>query len=776
MRNTIEPKISRCTKILSLSLALLLLLGFQPEAKAQKHPYLFFTKQRLDLLKSRIKTDTAMSSNWKSILSVADNLLIKGDAKAKIDYLSLAWLMTGDRRYGVKVKELLLSLCTQKTWSNAEMLKREPAWNSDLKTAENCWTVAVGYDAIYDFLSATEKKQIVDGLIRMGIKPALNEWILPGTRIHTLNSMGHNWWSACVGMAGIASMAIINERAEAEGWVELVSEGFKEWYFFNGDDLQFKPKTMDRDGGMYESFNYASFGTGEYLFFRLAFQNMWPSRQQPQINGLEKMADWFMEASYPRTGDIFSLNFGDSGQATAADRSIKLLYALGYKNPNSLWYLNQVRNGQHGEGLFSNTPIGIVYQPDTRVIPAVPNLPTGAIYKDMDWAMLRNSWKKDQTMLGVKSGYTWNHSHADANSFILFHKGEPIIKDAGNSAYSTKEYPAYFFQSEAHNVVLFNGKAQPKEQQYNGSPLRGEMSQMLDGIGFKYILSNATGPTAANFTRNFRNFIWVGKVIVVIDDVRSHETGTFSWLLHPGGASKKIGGDVSIVQNNSAVLIRPLFPETLVETGYDHDFPEKMKVREITAPKARDPKNPTEIHYEIVYPTEVKQTKFITAIILKDSVNDIDIPKIERLHNETMNGLRITYEGKVTELYLNLLADGHIMHLNSVNTFNGWETDAYLTGITYPEGVKDAQVKQVSDFFIAYGSYLRKSGITVFNSLSKLYVTATKNADALDLVIQGQPLINASFYMDQKPARLIVNHHNEAPDYIGKYLKLAIKQ
>lgn len=754
----------------------LLLLCFCLCANAQKHPYLFFGKDKIDQLKLKIKTDSTTSTNWKSILAEADALVVKGDAKAKIDYLSLAFLVTAEQKYADKVKEVLLKLCTQKTWSNEEMMKREPAWTSDLKTAENCWAVAIGYDAIYNSLSAADKKIIVDGLVRMGIKPALNDWVFADTRIHTLNSMGHNWWSACVGMAGIASIAIMDEHKEAKNWAGQVSAAFEEWFLFNGDDLQFKPKTMDQEGGMYESFNYASFGTGEYLFFRLAFANAFPAKPQPVIKGLEKMANWFMQASYPRTGEIFSLNFGDSESSVAADRSVKLLYALGYKNPNSLWYLNQVHNGQHREGLFANTPIGLVYQPDMKAAPALPNLPTGAIYEDMDWAMLRNSWKKDETMLGVKSGYTWNHSHADANSYILFHKGEPIIKDAGNSWYASKDYPAYFFQSEAHNVMLFNGKAQPKEQQYNGSPLRGQITEMMDGAGFKYILANAVGPTALNFTRNFRNFIWIGKVIIIIDDVRAHQSGNFSWLLHPGGEAKKIGGDISIVNNKSAVLVRPLFPETLVETGFNHDFPEKMKLEEITAPKARDPKNPTEIHYSVSYPTEVKQTKFITAIILKDSVNDKNIPKIERLHNETMNGVRITQNGKVTELYLNLLADGHIMHLNSVNSFGGWETDAYLTGITYPEGTKNVQPKQVSNYFMAYGSYLRKDGLTVFNSLSKLYMVADKKGDQLDMVLQGQPLINASFYSEKKPSAFTLNHFNVQPNYQGNQLNITLKK
>ena len=99
---------------------------------------------------------------------------------------------------------------------------------------------------------------------------------------------------------------------------------------------------------------------------------------------------------------------------------------------------------------------------------------------------MRTSWEKNSTMLAVKSGHTWNHSHADANSFILYHKGFDIIKDAGNCWYPNPQYRNYFFQSEAHNVVMFNGKGQSREQQYNGSSLRGYLYNLMDAGNIKY--------------------------------------------------------------------------------------------------------------------------------------------------------------------------------------------------------------------------------------------------------------------------------------------------
>jgi oligo-alginate lyase len=767
-------KMNKITMNITKTLLFACLFLFSALAFGQKHPYLFFTPERLDLLKTRLKSDTAFANNWNGIVREADDLLKKGYSPNKTDVLALTWLMTGDAKYADKIKDILLKLCTMSTWSDTEMLKRNPAWTSDLKTAEKCRDVAIGFDAIYDKLTKNERKTIVDGLVRMGIKPAMDEWILPETRIHTLNSMGHNWWSSIVGVAGIASMAILNDYPEAVKWVETISKAFEEWYLFNGDELHYKVKTFDKDGGMYESVNYAIFGLSEFLLYQLAFTNTFPGKKMTEFPSLEKNIQYFLQVSYPRSGQMYSLDFGDHSPTTACDRPLTLLYTLGYKNPDILWYLNEAKNNIHREGLSAKTPLGIVYQPDMKNIPKEPNLPKSMLFEDNDWAMMRTSWEKNATMLGVKCGYTWNHSHADAGSFILYHKGEAIIKDAGNCGYGSPDYPKYFFQSEAHNVVMFNGKAQPREQQYNGSPLRGQLSNLMDCGNFKYVQANATGPTSANFQRNFRHFVWMGKVLLIIDDVKAYETGKFQWLLHPGGEAKKVGGSININKGKSSVLVRPLFPETLVETGFNHDFPEKMQLTEITAPKSRDPQNPTETYFSIEYPEQVKQTKFITAIILKDSANDRDLPEIEKLQSLTMNGVRIKHHGKVTDLYLNLMADGRLMHLNTCASFEGWETDAYLFGVTYPEG-KQADADAVTDYFMAYGSYIRKGEKTIFSSLSKTYLIANQEESKLNMELKGQALINATFNIDQKLSKFILNQKQQIPNLDGNALKIKIE-
>lgn len=135
-----------------------------------------------------------------------------------------------------------------------------------------------------------------------------------------------------------------------------------------------------------------------------------------------------------------------------------LAYAMGEKNPDVKWYVNQLTEEQHREGFPRSFPMGFLYTPDLKDAPALPSSDLDRVWEDFGWATMRDSYMPDATMLAVKSGMTWNHAHADAGSIILFHNGEDIIKDAGNCSYGRPEYRNYFFQSDAHNIVKFNAK------------------------------------------------------------------------------------------------------------------------------------------------------------------------------------------------------------------------------------------------------------------------------------------------------------------------------
>lgn len=728
-------------------------------AQKVKHPSLLYTPERISQVKQRMQHEPQLAAAWEDIKKTADKEL-KGKSLNKADYLSLAYLMTGDKRYSDKLKEILLDVIKSKTWGSSEMLARRPAWHADLGVAHKSYLSAIAYDAVYNDLSTTEKKRIAEGLYRLGVEPSLGDWLLEPTRIHSLNSMGHNWWTSCVCMGGILALSLQNELEDAKEGAQAVYDYLPEWFLFAGDVLQQKAKTFDEAGGMYESLNYANFGIQEALQFWVVWKNMHPSASLPDVPQLKDLSSFFAYVSYPRTGILYNINFGDSHKNVAAESSLMLLYALGIQDKNMLWYISQVESGQHRDGYFLNRPMGFLYTPSLKSAPEVPDLKQSQLFADFGWATMRNSWKKDATMLAVKSGHTWNHSHADANSFILFHKGVDIIKDAGNCWYPNPAYRNYFFQSQAHNVVLFNGQGQSREQQYHGSTLRGYLHHLLDGGNVKYVLANGTGPVSDHFSRNFRHFLWMDNVVYIIDDLKTHESGEFEWLWHPGGEWKKRGADVTITSGESSVVVRPLYPRLLALSDFVHDYPDDLYWEEITAPT--EDLKATETYYSLHLPGKFNQIKGLTAVILKDSITQKDLPVMERREGKDWIGLRIVYKGKVTDLYINQLADGRLMHSNSWIEADGWTTDAYMFAVTYAEGTDPAETK---DIFMAYGSALRRNDVSYFASMSKLFFIRKDTEKGLDLWINGQPFVNATFRVEKRPIHLSVNDKNMIVNY-----------
>ena len=735
------------------------------------HPYLIYSDANIERLKERIDKEPSIAEAWEKMFAQARRMIESSDNGGgrrgrgqNNELFCLAYRMTGDERFGERVKQSLFS--HKFGGRSASMLmKRNPPWHAGLDSGEKCHSFAIAYDTVYDLLTSNERKELAARLVDEGILPVLNDWILGEQRIHALDTMGHNWWSAIVFGAGIGAMAIMDEDPQAQGWVERVGAADAEWLSYAGSNLDNKPANFDRNGGFYESVSYAGFAIRTHLPFRLAWRDAFVT-PLPEHPVLGKIADYFMHTCYPRSsGSHMSLDFGDSSITANGASVIPLLWALGYRNPGSLWYLSQFRRGSDN-GLMRGSPRELLYAPtdeELAAIGALPDLQRAKIFPDMGWVALRSSWEKDATLLSIKSGYTWNHAHADAGSFLLYHRGKYLLIDSGKSGYSTPEYDDYYRQSIAHNIVTFNGRAENPEDTYFGSKFHGTVSHLIDAGDLRYVLADATGPTSDTFIRNFRSFLWIGDVILVIDDLKTFEPGQFEWLLHYDGEGKRSGKDFNITQDDASVIVRPLFPMPFPDAGLPTDYPECMRLEERIGLKDHDQN--TKMPYAAFLPTELmRRTKFVTAIMpVQDG--DWQPPKIERLQTVDMIGLRITQHGEVTEFWLNLLADGRVRHRNANLIYDGWETDAYLTAITWPQGADRDNPDTTSQLLVIDGSYLRRDGKLVLDSLSKVYLCATKNNDKLDVQLQGQPVINALLRSPKKPGQVHLNGQPVRPTY-----------
>lgn len=97
---------------------------------------------------------------------------------------------------------------------------------------------------------------------------------------------------------------------------------------------------------------------------------------------------------------------------------------------------------------------------------------------------------------------------------------------------------------------------------------------------------------------------------------------------------------MSVVNQQAAVDIRPLWPDYLTESDFEHDFPYNLKLKAHQGPKAKKT-DEMETYYSVTYPIKAQSVKFITAIILKDSPASKNIPQVTRLKGDDLQGVRI---------------------------------------------------------------------------------------------------------------------------------------
>lgn len=720
------------------------------------YPRLYYSRQTVDSLRARIGRDAGFRGDWEAILERAKRLLSAelvpesvarrgggqhanyGQPGNQISemgmVLGLAWQVTGEKVYAEKLRQAMLHYAGFGRWSGQGLDARVPPWRSELNTARFCYGFAAGYDALHEFLSPSDRAAIRDAIVQLGILPTLDDWVLPARRIHALDSMGHNWWSVCVSMAGVAALSILGDEPRAADWVDRVSRGLALWFSYGGEVSRNKPANFDSGGAFYEGPGYANYGLSEYLKYRLAYTNVFPGRPQPRFAALGGATDFFLHTLYPTSGSFYTLNIGDSSLRLRASSTVRLLVENGFAHPLAGWYLRKIGP----DGVRGADPLQLVAR--MPLPPAEPpdRYPTSIIYRDIGWAMMRDSWKDDATLLAVKSGFTWNHAHADAGSFVLFHQGVPLIVDSGACGYDNPAYGGYYVQSRAHNVILFNGQGQPREDIRRGVKTPGRVHDLLDGLDLKYVYADATGPMAPCFTRNYRHWLWTGGAILIFDDIRVLQDGRIDWLLHHDGLATRDGDTVQLASGPASATVRFLHPRGVAvreEEGMpDHEPDRKIPYLVFSAP------------------TEARERKFVVAVVPGGQAIP---PVIEPLAGNNVLGVRMRHAGQVTDVYFNLQADGRRMHENSNNVIDGWETDAYLLALTRSESAA-ATPETVARFFVSSASYLRKGGRVMLDSLSK--VTAVwRPAARAEIFLEGQDAAEVSLGAARKPERLTVN-------------------
>ncbi|WP_181406778.1 alginate lyase family protein [Alteromonas mediterranea] len=330
------------------------------------------------------------------------------------------------------------------------------------------------YDAIYDYLSADERKTLEDNLFR----PFADFISLENPQFFNRVHNHSTWGIAAVGMIGLvmndeeliqrALYGIEDDGLKVGGKDNdggtIKVEGQRKGFFANLEE-PFSPDGYYTEGPYYQ--RYAMY---PFLIFALAMENSRPDLKVLQhkngvllkgVNALLNLSD--------ADGEFFPLNDGQKGMSyhsASLVTAVDLAYLYGEKDPQLLSIVekqNQVLLQESG----LSAAIGVR---DGKAKPFAKdsvNLSDGPDGQQGGVGILRYG-NEDLTLVFKYAAQGLSHGHYDKLSFSLYEKGDEVLQDYGLARFVNieqkgggnylKENATWAKTTIAHNTLSINGQ------------------------------------------------------------------------------------------------------------------------------------------------------------------------------------------------------------------------------------------------------------------------------------------------------------------------------
>ncbi len=576
-------------------------------------------------------------------------------------YLAFGYYYTGDASYFEKARDLMLAYVRYSKWYGKGFQGR-----GELNTGHFCVGMGYGIACFGSVLSEEDRRTIAEGTYRLGILPLLEDWLLPGKKLHCFDTMGHNWWPVCVSAGAFAAIIMKDDLEDGEVLARQAAAGLQAWFAYQGNAINNKLASLD-NGAFYEGVGYYNYLLKEYLRFAEVYTKILHESPFDDAEIIRQAADFFVQTAYLSDEADYCVAFGDCDGEGFMESVVFMLAC--HPERNELRWL--IRNRIHS---FADSDIlKLLHYNNIYFGESCDPKCLSAVYENNGWAIFRDSFEKNATMLAVKCGDSWNHSHNDAGSFLLYRNGTTEIFDSGCCSYSNEIYRDYYVQSFAHNVLLFNGKGQDWRDHHDHIRMRGRLIGFTDEPGFRYVAADATGPMGRYFRKHLRHFLWLRDFILIYDDVQSYEPGMISFLLHA----------------NEDTCFRMLSPCSLTKPhGFIGD-----DVQDCT-------------YFSYNRPTDENgRVKFVSVLALDEN----NVPSFEEIEN----GYKLTCGDM--NVYINLFSDGRIMHRNCITEFDGITTDAVIL------------VEENGQYAAVNASMIRKDGISILDTFARVNGCCKKN-------------------------------------------------
>ena len=458
-----------------------------------------------DKIRDRALRRTAYFDSFGRMRSYHDNGMVP---------LALMYLLTGEKEYGEKAKEILLGAAE---W-DPEGISSVMAPYGDEVGLGLAKSGAQTYDWIYDLLSPAEREKVRRMLVaradQMLRRLQKRDYIAYPEESHNGRLPGYL----------VEHAIVMAEHPRAQVWMDYAMRTLMTSF----------PHWAGKDGGWAEGIPYALSYNTIYLvpFESLRHATGFDLWRRPFYR---KVRYFFLYNTSPR-GDICP--FGDTEHAPARGRasslrSLMLFHANFYDDPTVRWWADLMRTKDGSIARVSGLA-GLIL-PDVIKPQRPVSLANDAAFFGVGWAALHSDVldpDEDLMVMFKSSPYGGvSHSHADQNSFAIMKGGTALAIPAGARFphHGSPFHRRYVQLTMAHNAVLVDGRGQINRDSNRG----GELTDFRTTPHMGYVCGDARNCFGDRLQRNRRHVLMIRpSIVLVVDDLAAPKPAEFQWLLH----------------------------------------------------------------------------------------------------------------------------------------------------------------------------------------------------------------------------------------------------
>lgn len=456
--------------------------------------------------------------------------------------------------------------------------------------------MALAFDWLYHRMTATERQGVLDVIVAR--EATMYDWYVTEKRRLQQQPYDSHGYLHIGNIAAVAAV-VAGDTAAARSWLR--------------DTLPLYLSITNPWGG--ETGGYANGMNYAFYDVQYSFQHWDILREVLGVDVTQKAwtRNFALTMMYMQPPGAPSFVFGDAAGNgdTALVSTVARAYALRAPGAIANWYAAQQN---------VRFPVPRIYElmspvPEPSAArrasgPSPDLLPNAAVFPDVGWVAMHSNLRDSMrnSVYFKSSDYgSYNHGHADQNSFVIQSRGRDLVIDSGYFyLYNSPHWTNWTKQTMAHNAITFDGG---KGQTFDDRGATGVLTRFASNGLFDVVTGDATRAYGEEIDKAIRTLMFLRPdTVLVYDSLAGRNPTRFEWNIHAKNNMVAYDpGKIGFVEGDASVCVEMHDPGRLDFTKFDGFGPDAVLDEEYRY-------LPTQWHGRFVVRVPEQRTEFLALL------------------------------------------------------------------------------------------------------------------------------------------------------------------